>query len=91
MESDYFPASIAIYAVDPLESRRSQFLRMAETVARERWEIVISGKGRLADEELAKEGGVNIRIHCRSLEEVSLIDYHCILAITNPAPPSFSL
>ncbi len=59
---------------------------MAETVAKERWEIVISGKGRLAEEELAKEGGVNIRIHCRSLEEVSLIDFHCILAIMTPTP-----
>ena len=60
---------------------------MAETVARERWEIVISGKGRLAEEELAKEGGVNIRIHCRSLEEVSFVDYHCILPLR---PPLFS-
>ena len=75
LESDYFPASTAIYAVDPLESRRSQFLKMAETIAKERWEIVISGKGRLAEEELAKEAGVNIRIHCRSLEEVRFI--HC--------------
>lgn len=48
---------------------------MAEAIAKERWEVVISGKGRLAGEELAKEAGVNIRIHCRSLEEVRFI--HC--------------
>jgi hypothetical protein len=73
LESDYFPASIAIYAADPHESRRSQFLRMAETIAKERWEVAISGKGRLAEEELAKEGRVNVRIHCRSPEEVRSI------------------
>jgi len=81
LESDYFPASIAIYAVDPLENRRSQFLKMAEAIARERWEITISGKGRLAEEELANEGRVNIRIHCRSLEEVRFIHYHSPFAI----------
>jgi hypothetical protein len=88
LESDYFPASIAIYAVDPLESRRSQFLKMAEAVAKERWEIAISGKDRLAAEELARKGGVNIRIHTRSLEEVRFIfvNFHCILAIKSPPP-----
>jgi hypothetical protein len=43
LESDYFPASVAIYAVDPLESRRSQFIKMAESIAKEQWEVVISG------------------------------------------------
>ena len=59
---------------------------MAEAIAKERWEVVISGKGRLAEEELAKEAGVNIRIHCRSLEEVRFIHCQCILAMTTPPP-----
>ena len=48
---------------------------MAETVAKERPEISISGKGRLAEEGLTTEGGVNIRIHCRSLDEVRFIHF----------------
>jgi len=60
---------------------------MAETIAKERWEIAISGKGRLAEQELAKEGAVNIHIHCRSLEEVCIIYFHCIPVTTNPPSP----
>ena len=48
---------------------------MAEAVAEERSEISISGKGRLAEEGLTREGGVNIRIHCRSLDEVCFIHF----------------
>ena len=48
---------------------------MAETVAKERSEISISGKGRLAEEGLTREGGVNIRIHCCSLDEVRFIHF----------------
>ena len=81
LESDCFPALIAIYAVDPLENRRSQFLKIAEAISKERWEVAISGEGRLAQEGLTKEDGVNLRIHCRSLEEVSLFDRHCTFVI----------
>jgi len=79
LESDYFPASIAIYAVDPLESRRSQFLKMAESIAKERWEVVISGKRQLAEEKMANERAVNIRVHCRSLEEIKGKAMHAVL------------
>ena len=48
---------------------------MTETVAKERPEISISGKGRLAEKGLTTEGGVNIRIHCRSLDEVRCIHF----------------
>ena len=87
LESDYFPASIAIYAVDPLESRRSQFLQMAEMIARERWEVIIAGKGRLAEEKLAKEDGINIHIRSRSLEEVRLVHFPRYLCSYEFSPP----
>ena len=48
---------------------------MAEMIARERWEVVISGKGRLAEEKFAKEDGINIHIRSRSLEEVRLVNF----------------
>jgi len=54
---------------------------MAETVAKERWEVAISGKGRLAEEELAKEGRVNVRIHCRSPEEMKGEAMHAVLEV----------
>ena len=87
LESDYFPASIAIYAVDPLESRRSQFLQMAEMIASERWEVVIAGKGRLAEEKLAKEDGINIYIRSRSLEEVRFVNFPRYLCSYQFSPP----
>ena len=59
---------------------------MAETVAKERWEVAISGKGRLAPEELAKEGRVNVRIHCRSTEEVRLIRFYYGVVVSSFPP-----